>query len=113
MEALEGIILDISDRKKIENDLRYVNEHDGLTRLYNRRVLENILKKDAVALSDRKRAVISVNLSTVQSLTRSYGFHYTQDIIEKAARELESCARKRAFCSSPIGTVCFLHEGVQ
>lgn len=96
VEALEGIILDISDRKKIENDLRYVNEHDGLTGLYNRRVLENILKKDAVALSDRKRAVISVNLSTVQSLTRSYGFHYTQDIIEKAARELEKlCSETR------------------
>jgi PAS domain S-box-containing protein len=96
VEALEGIILDISDRKKIENDLRYVNEHDGLTGLYNRRVLENILKKDAVALSDRKRAVISVNLSTVQSLTRSYSFHYTQDIIEKAARELEKlCSETR------------------
>ena len=37
-EALEGIILDISDRKEIENKLRYNYEHDSVTDLYNRRL---------------------------------------------------------------------------
>ena len=85
VEALEGIILDISDRKEIENNLRYINEHDGLTGLHNRRVLENLLIRDANELKTNKRAVLSINLSTVQSLTKTYGFHYAQELIKKAA----------------------------
>lgn len=41
VEALEGIILDISDRKKIELALKYSSEHDRWTGLYNRTYLGN------------------------------------------------------------------------
>lgn len=90
VEALEGIVLDISDRKKIENDLRYTNEHDTWTGLYNRRYLENLLKSDARVRTSRKRAVVSVNLSAVHLLSMTYGFHYSQDLIKKAANALKS-----------------------
>ena len=93
VEALEGIILDISDRKKIENDLRYINEHDSLTGLYNGHFLENLLNKDAQNPVASKRALINVNLSTVQTLTKTYGFHYTQKLIKNAADVLKQ------FCS--------------
>ncbi len=46
VEALEGIIIDISDRKEIDNYLRYNNEHDKWTGLYNRTYLEKLMKKD-------------------------------------------------------------------
>jgi len=93
VEALEGIVLDISDRKKIENDLIYINEHDSLTGLYNRRVLEKFLISDAEKFRTAKRAVIGINLSAVQALTKTYGFQYTQKLIKKAADVL------RQFCS--------------
>ena len=38
VEALEGIVLDISDRKAVKNALKYNNEHDRLTGLYNRTI---------------------------------------------------------------------------
>lgn len=75
VEALEGIILDISDRKEMENDLRYNYEHDTWTGLYNRRYLEGLLRHDFDTWAGR-RAVIAINLSTVQSLTLTYGFQY-------------------------------------
>lgn len=65
IEALEGIIVDISDRKEIENHLIYVNEHDKLTGLYNREYLETLLKRDVRKKDGKKRALISVNLSMV------------------------------------------------
>ncbi len=89
VEALEGIILDISDRKKIENDLRYNYEHDALTGLYNRRYLENLLRHDARMYTTKKRAVLSINLSAVTLLSMSYGFHYTQELIKKIADALK------------------------
>lgn len=44
-EALEGIVLDITDRKSVELNLRYYFEHDRWTHLKNRNVLENICTK--------------------------------------------------------------------
>ncbi len=89
VEALEGIILDISDRKQIENDLRYSNEHDALTGLYNRRYLENLLRNDARMRTTKKRAVVSINLSAIQLLSMTYGFHYSQELIRKTANALK------------------------
>lgn len=94
VEALEGIILDISDRKEMENNLRYINEHDRLTGLYNRGYLEEILEQDHTVKHDHKRALISINLSMIQLLTANYGFHYTQKLIQKSAKALQ------VYCSS-------------
>lgn len=96
VEELEGIVLDISDRKAAEDHLRYINEHDMLTGLYNRSYLESLLKKDIRKKDGLKRAVISINLSTVQLLTANYGFQYTQSLIKHAAEELSQyCTDKR------------------
>lgn len=81
VEALEGIIIDITDRKEIERTLKYNSEHDRLTGLYNRGYLEDVLKSDAKKHLPGKRAVVGINLSATQSLTRAYGFHYTHDLI--------------------------------
>lgn len=91
VEALEGIILDISDRKEFENNLRYNSEHDTWTGLYNRRYLENLLLQDAYTDTATKRAVISINLSTIHSLSLTFGFQYSQDLIKKVAEVLKGC----------------------
>ena len=96
IEALEGIIVDISDRKEMENHLIYVNEHDKLTGLYNREYLETLLKRDVRKKDGKKRALISVNLSMVQLLAANYGFHYTQNLIKNAAETMKPyCADNR------------------
>ena len=97
VEALEGMILDISDRKEIENRLRYLNEHDNWTGLYNRDYLESVLNKDIKKKDGLNRAVISINLSTVQLLTSNYGFHYTQNLIKKAAEALRQHCSENCF----------------
>ncbi|NLK88196.1 MAG: EAL domain-containing protein [Clostridiaceae bacterium] len=96
VEALEGIILDISDRKAIENTLKYNNEHDRWTGLHNRDYLVSFLKKDAVHKENVKKALIGINLSTVQLVTANYGFQYTQNLLKKAAEALaQYCTDKR------------------
>ena len=88
VETLEGIILDISDRKAMENHLRYSNEHDSWTGLYNRAYLENLLRNDAKAHKAEKRALVGVNLSTVQQLSMIYGFYYSQELIKKVTEAM-------------------------
>lgn len=87
--ALEGIILDISDRKEMESHLRYTSQHDMWTGLYNRRYLEDILKQDNIRPFIGKRALVSINLSAMYSLTLTYGFHYSQELIKKVAEALK------------------------
>lgn len=93
VQFLEGIILDITDRKRMENELRYTAEHNGLTGLYNRDFLELTLGRDLRRGGEEKRALISINLSTIQRLTVIYGFHYTQNLVKRAAETLSG------FCS--------------
>jgi PAS domain S-box-containing protein len=96
VEALEGIILDISDRKKMEDNLKFISEHDTWTGLYNRRYLENVLARDAEIVSTEKRALVGINVSPIQALTLTYGFDYDQDIVKKVADALKMhCTDKR------------------
>lgn len=96
VEALEGIIIDITDRKKMEDNLKYNNEHDRWTGLYNRNYLENLLSIDLKKMAREKRAVVSINLSAVRLLTTSYGFHYTQELMKKIADALRvHCTDKK------------------
>lgn len=88
IEAIEGIILDITDRKEMENELIYNSEHDELTGLYNRKYLENLLEKDYKKKSKDKSAVIVLNLVDLQKITSNYGFHYSQELIKKLVKEL-------------------------
>ncbi|NLJ66146.1 MAG: EAL domain-containing protein [Clostridiales bacterium] len=96
VEALEGVILDISDLKEMEYDLRFNYEHDTWTGLYNRRYLVDLLKRDRNVLKWGKIALVNINLSTVQSLTLTYGFHYSQELIKNLAHALRfHCSENR------------------
>ncbi len=95
------LVQNISDRKEMENSLRYINEHDRWTGLYNRRYLEYLLNADARKNISYKRAVVGINLSTFYSLTAAYGFHYTQDIIKNISYALIThCNDKRLLFST-------------
>ena len=96
VEALEGIIIDISERKEFENILRYNNDHDRWTNLYNRNYMEKMLTNDAIMHTEENKALMCVNLSAVQSLTTAYGFNYTQVLIKKISDSLKKyCTEKR------------------
>ncbi len=82
VEALEGIIIDISFRKSMEDELKYSNDHDRWTGLYNRNYLETLLEKDVRDKSPDKKAIIGINLSLINSLSKIYGFNYTQKLVK-------------------------------
>ena len=88
-------ITNISGSKEMENKLRYYDERDEWTGLYNRRYLELILTNDNKLFSTEKRALVSVNLSTMHSLSVTYGFQYSRNLIKKIAEELSKhCANQ-------------------
>ncbi|MFW5780263.1 MAG: PAS domain S-box protein, partial [Bacillota bacterium] len=45
IEAIEGLIIDIEELKEKENQIKYLNEHDHMTGVYNRRYFEECKDK--------------------------------------------------------------------
>ena len=89
VEALEGIILDITERKKFEQQLIDYNEHDQWTGLLNRRAFEKLLQHEAASRSKAKRAIVGINLSTIHALSTTYGFDYSQKVVKRISDEFK------------------------
>ncbi len=90
IDAIEGIVLDISKRKEGELNLLYYYQNDLLTGLYNRQYFEQMLQKDS---PNQKRGVVAINLSSIHELSTRYGFYYTQKVLQRignALKELSS-----------------------
>ncbi|HEY9053729.1 MAG TPA: EAL domain-containing protein [Rectinemataceae bacterium] len=88
VEALEGIILDISDRKKNEDALLYMSEHDTLTGLRNLKSLQDCLLKPRLGREPKRRALVCVNVSSIHELNLRYGFKYGEELIKRIANIL-------------------------
>jgi len=107
-----ALLKDISSRKEFENTLRYSSEHDSWTGLYNRNYLKTLLEGDDENRLREKRALVSVDLSTVQSLTSTYGFQYTQDLIKKIADMLRQfCTDRRLLFNTYENQFAFYLKG--
>ena len=88
--ALEGVLLDISDRKRIEQEILYRNDHDSRTGLYNFNSLKRIFTQERVVPTHHKSALVAVDLSSVHSLSTIFGFQYTQDLIKNTTDHLKN-----------------------
>ncbi|HPT79470.1 MAG TPA: EAL domain-containing protein [Candidatus Atribacteria bacterium] len=112
VEAVEGIVIDITDRKAIEEALKYSNEHDSLTGLHNQSYLVNLLNNDSRDKNSGNRAVVGINLSKIQSLTVTYGFNYTQNLIKKLVAALaDHCTDTRRLFSTYGNQFVFYIKG--
>jgi PAS domain S-box-containing protein len=83
------IIQDIMERKQIELERKYINEHQRLTGLYNCDYFEVFFADDIKQRKSLKRALVGINLSNIQSVTVNYGLIYTHDLIKRAAEVLK------------------------
>lgn len=86
--AIEGIIVDITERKELENTLKYVSDHESITGLHNLRYLKEILSMDRIYQPNVNRALVGINLSTINLLNIRYGFVYGQKLIQRVGEEL-------------------------
>lgn len=109
VEALEGIIVDISSRREYEKQLQFMGEHDILTGLYNRAYFENLLGRDA-GLADR--IVVLVDLNHLNALSLSYGYAFSERIVREAAARLLALAtdERKLFQISPERMAFYLKD---
>lgn len=88
VSALEGLIIDITERKEQEIKLRYISEHDLLTGLYNRRYFENRMKIELGEAPSCKKAILMVNIRNFRTVISAYGYDGGERLIKELGGKL-------------------------
>lgn len=87
--VLEGIVLDISDRKELEQELSELATRDSLTGLLNRREMTRILEEEIARAKryDRELALLWIDFDHFKTINDDYG-HAAGDSVLSATSAL-------------------------
>ncbi len=93
VKLVEGIIIDITERKNKEDRILYLSQYDVLTGLYNRRWFEEqkrLIRPDCnVPVS-----VIIGDINGLKLINDALGHHHGDRLIQEVAGILKSCCRE-------------------
>jgi len=94
--AIHVAIQDITERKKLENDIRQLAFYDDLTLLPNRRMLEDRLHQ-VISTSQRRgdySALMFLDLDNFKPLNDTYGHAVGDALLVDVATRLKQCLRR-------------------
>ncbi|NLJ41221.1 MAG: diguanylate cyclase [Clostridiales bacterium] len=93
LEALEGIILDISEQKMREAQITHLNESDFLTGLYNRSYM-NQAKIHLDHPQYKPLSVVICDINGLRMVNDAYGYRKGDQMIIQTAKLIQGCCRR-------------------
>ncbi len=89
-----AMFVDITDRKKAEEEILYLSYHDALTGLYNRRYYELALTKlDAPA--NLPLSIIVADVDGLKKINDTHGHHVGDEVIKVSAQSILNNLREK------------------
>jgi len=90
------VIKDITDRKKMEEEIRRLSETDGLTQINNRLKLESVLNLEIERLyrSDSVCSVILLDIDYFKRVNDTYGHKTGDEVLKEVADIIKNSVRK-------------------
>ncbi|WP_152205880.1 sensor domain-containing diguanylate cyclase [Marinobacter changyiensis] len=93
--VLEGIILDVTDRKILEQELSELAAHDTLTGLYNRREMNRLLSEEIIRASryGRHLALLWIDIDHFKLVNDQYGHPAGDAVLTAVCKRLSQGIR--------------------
>ena len=88
----QGVMYDISDRKVMEEELRYLGHHDSLTGLYSRAFMETELERLQKS-RDFPVSIIMSDVDRLKAVNDKYGHAVGDEMLRRAASVIRSAFR--------------------
>lgn len=93
VEALEGIVIDITELKLKEEHIQYANDHDAMTGLFNRRYFEDAkIRLDAEG--EFPFTILVGDINGVRLINDAFGQAEGDKLIIEVARIMKCCCRE-------------------
>jgi len=91
---VEGLILDITDRKQQEMKLQYLSQHDPLTGLCNRTYFEAAIRHEHCAHAQSNKALLLITLNKFGTVNITHGYVYGEALVKQVAERLSAFSAK-------------------
>ncbi|MBC7453743.1 MAG: AAA family ATPase, partial [Massilia sp.] len=95
-DQLVSFVLDLSERKKAEDQVFHIANHDALTGLPNRMLFQEHIQQ-ALAFAHRNRsrvAILFIDLDYFKNINDSLGHHIGDVVLQMTAKRLQQCLRE-------------------
>jgi len=97
-----GVTRDIHERKEAEEYIRFLNRHDPLTGLYNRRYFEECMNRP-VSGEELPQSLILLDVNGLKLINDAFGHLAGDQVLRKVAQVLERFRNGRSACARISG----------
>ncbi|MCG8469050.1 MAG: EAL domain-containing protein [Gemmatimonadetes bacterium] len=92
---LEGSVLDVTDRRKAEEQIRYLSRHDPLTGLGNReKAMEELAARTDGRAGGETFALLMIGVDDLQTITDTFGHPVSDQLLVEVAHRLIANLRR-------------------
>ncbi len=96
VKGIIGLYIDLSEKKKKEEELKFLSTHDNLTGLYNKQFFSErfIAEKERAKRYGEKFAILFLDLYDFKYINDIYGHSFGDIVLKEIAKKLEQNMRK-------------------
>lgn len=96
VKGVIGLYIDLSERKKKEEELKFLSTHDNLTGLYNKQFFDERFKieKERARRYNEKFAILFVDLYDFKYINDKYGHSFGDIVLKEISKRMEQSVRK-------------------
>lgn len=91
--ALFGTLIDVTERKQVEDRMRYLGTHDVLTGLYNRAYFEEVIERMRDDFTQYPVTVVMCDVNGLKMVNDTLGHAEGDELLRAAAGVLRRCFR--------------------